>query len=109
VINLAHAYENVGRLDDAMPLAERVVSECELELGREHEKTLKAKFFLARQYWVNGRREEATKLLEEAATGYARNLGAEHPDTIAVRMVLSRVNEISDSEHGELCRVVRVK
>ena len=83
--NLAGAYEDVGRFDEAIELSERVLAEQERVLGPDHPKTLTVRNNLAGAYHSAGRCDEAIELLERVLVGSERVLGPDHPDTLMTR------------------------
>ena len=83
--NLAGAYEDVGRFDEAIELSERVLAEQERVLGPDHPKTLTVRNNLAGAYHSAGRFDEAIELLERVLVGSERVLGPDHPDTLMTR------------------------
>jgi tetratricopeptide (TPR) repeat protein len=112
--NLAYAYQDAGRVDDAIPLYERTLADREHVLGETHPDTLTARNNLAAAYQVGGRPDDAIPLLERTLADRARVLGETHPDTIGSRSNLAyaywaaeRLHEaipllertLADSEH----------
>ncbi|WP_328716154.1 tetratricopeptide repeat protein [Nocardia salmonicida] len=98
--NLAAAYKEVGRANEAIPLYEAVVTDCLRVLGAEHPSTLASRNNLAVVFQEVGRVNEAIALYEAVVTDRVRVLGAEHPDTLTGRSNLAaaykevgRVNE----------------
>ena len=83
--NLAGAYEDVGRFDEAIELSERVLAEQERVLGPDHPKTLTVRNNLAGAYHSAGRFDEAIDAWEELLLDCQRVLGADHPVTLTVR------------------------
>ena len=83
--NLAGAYEDVGRFDEAIELSERVLAEQERVLGPDHPKTLTVRNNLAGAYHSAGRFDEAIELLERVLVGSERVLDPDHPDTLGTR------------------------
>jgi len=53
--NLALTYQAAGRLDEAIPLLERTVTDCEQVLGETHPSTLTLRNNLAAVYQAAGR------------------------------------------------------
>jgi tetratricopeptide (TPR) repeat protein len=64
--NLANAYDEAGRRDEALKLREQVLPLRRKVLGPEHADTLKSMHNLANSYDEVGRLDEALKLREEA-------------------------------------------
>ena len=83
--DLAGAYEDVGRFDEAIELSERVLADQERVLGPDHPKTLTVRNNLASAYHSAGRFDEAIELLERVLVGCERVLGPDHPDTLMTR------------------------
>ena len=83
--NLAGAYEDVGRFDEAIELSERVLAEQERVLGPDHPKTLTTRGNLAGAYRSVGRFDEAIELFERVLADQERVLGPDHPDTLGTR------------------------
>ena len=83
--DLAGAYEDVGRFDEAIELSERVLADQERVLGPDHPKTLTVRNNLASAYRSVGRFDEAIELFERVLVGCERVLGPDHPDTLTVR------------------------
>ena len=83
--NLAGAYEDVGRFDEAIELSERVLAEQERVLGPDHPKTLTVRNNLAGAYHSAGRFDEAIELFERVLADQERVLGPDHPKTLTTR------------------------
>ena len=62
--NLAYAYQDAGRLDDAIPLLEQTLEDRTRILGTNHPSTLTSRNNLASAYRAAGRTEEAEVLFE---------------------------------------------
>ena len=60
--NLALAYRDAGRLDEAIPLFERTLADRERVLGETHPSTLTSRNNLAATYQHAGRLDEAEGL-----------------------------------------------
>jgi len=78
---LAGAYEQAGRLGEAIPLFERTVTDSERVLGGSHADTLAARMFLAGAYEQAGRLGEG----ERKVTELKQLRGPDHPDTLRSR------------------------
>jgi tetratricopeptide (TPR) repeat protein len=81
--NLALAYRDAGRLDEAIPLCERTLADRERVLDETHPDTLGSRNNLALAYRAAGRLDEAIPLLERALADRERVLGRDpprHPD-----------------------------
>jgi tetratricopeptide (TPR) repeat protein len=64
--NLAHAYQEAGRLAEALPLLERTLADFEQVLGPAHPDTLTSRGNLAAAYQAAGRTAEAEALRSQA-------------------------------------------
>ena len=80
--NVAVAYQEQGRFDDAVSLFEKVVEDRKRVLGEEHADTLQSVGNLAVSYIEVGRYQEAGLLLQPALKAQRRTLGREHEDTL---------------------------
>ena len=83
--NLASAYQDAGRLAEAIPLMERTLTDRERVLGEDHPRTLTSRNNLAHAYQDAGRLAEAIPLMERTLTDRERVLGDDHPDTLGSR------------------------
>ena len=83
--NLAGAYQESGRLDDAIPLFERNLEDSTRILGPHHPHTLASRHNLAGAYQESGRLDDAIPLLEQTLEDSTRILGPHHPHTLASR------------------------
>ena len=83
--NLAGAYRDAGRLEEAIPLLERTLADTERVLGETHPDTLRSRNNLAGAYRDAGRLEEAIPLLERTLADTERVLGETHPSTLTSR------------------------
>ena len=93
--NLAGAYCDAGRLDEAITLYEQTLEDRTRILGPHHPSTLTSRNNLAGAYCDAGRLDEAITLHEQTLTDYTRILGPHHPDTL-----LSRNNLASSYWHA---------
>ena len=82
---LASAYQDAGRLEEAIKLFERNRADRERVLGDTHQDTLAARNNLALAYRDAGRLEEAIPLSERNLADYERVLGDTHRHTLAAR------------------------
>jgi tetratricopeptide (TPR) repeat protein len=83
--NLATAYWDAGRTDEALNLYEHNLAARERVLGPDHPDTLQSRSALAASYWAAGRTDEAIPIYEQALAGQERALGSDHPDTLQSR------------------------
>jgi len=83
--NLAGAYRDAGRLDDAIPLYEQILEDSTRILGPDHPDTLISRNNLASAYQDAGRLDDAIALFEQTLQDSTRVLGPEHPDTLLSR------------------------
>ena len=83
--NLANAYRNAGRADEAITLHEQILATRERVLGPDHPDTLQSRNNLALAYRVAGRVDEAITLDEQTLAVRERVLGPDHPSTLASR------------------------
>ena len=83
--NLASAYQDAGRLDDAITLYEETLEDCIRILGPHHPDTLATRSNLAETYRAAGRLDQAIPLHEQTLKESVRILGPHHPDTLASR------------------------
>ena len=92
-VGLAGAYWSAGRLEQAVPLFERTLADCERILGADHPGTLTARGNLATAYRSAGRLEQAVPLFERTLADCERILGADHPGTLTARGNLATAYE----------------
>ena len=83
--NLAGAYQDSGRLTEAIALYEQVLNDRTRILGEDHPDTLISRDNLAGAYISAGRLTEAIALYEQVLHDRIRVLGEDHPDTLASR------------------------
>jgi hypothetical protein len=81
--DLARAYHQTGRVDDAIPLVEQVLAARERLFGADHPGTLASRNNLASAYRATGRAADAIPLFEENLAACERLFGADHPKTLA--------------------------
>ena len=89
--NLAGAYREAGRLEEAIALFEQVLTDRTRVLGEDHPHTLASRNNLACAYQEAGRLGQAIALYEQVLTDRTRVLGEDHPDTLASRNNLAYV------------------
>ena len=91
--NLAGAYQDAGRLDEAIPLLERTLADREQVQGETHPDTLTSRNTLARAYLAAGRLNEAIPLYERTLADLEQVRGETHPDTLTTRNNLAMAYE----------------
>jgi hypothetical protein len=93
--DLARAYHQTGRVADAIPLVEQVLTAREQLFGAEHARTLAARNNLASAYRATGRAADAIGLFEQNLAACERLFGADHPRTQASRRSLDLARQES--------------
>ena len=83
--NLAYAYRDAGRLDEAIALYEQTLEDRTRILGPHHPDTLISRNNLAGAYRDAGRLDEAIALYEQTLEDSTRILGPHHPRTLISR------------------------
>jgi eukaryotic-like serine/threonine-protein kinase len=83
--NLAMAYADAGRIEEAIKLHEAILKQGETRLGLDHPEILASRSNLATHYAKAGRIEEAIKLLEATLKQMETMLGPDHPNTLSCR------------------------
>ncbi|HEX8344626.1 MAG TPA: toll/interleukin-1 receptor domain-containing protein [Actinoplanes sp.] len=83
--NLANAYQDAGRTDEAIALHTRTLTDMERILGDDHPDTLTSRNNLANAFQQSGRTDEAIALHTRTLTDRERILGDDHPDTMQSR------------------------
>ena len=87
--NLAVAYQDAGRLDEAIALFEQNLDDRTRILGPHHPDTLTSRNNLAYAYRDAGRLDEAITLHEQNLEDSTRILGPHHPNTLISRNSLA--------------------
>ena len=82
---IACAYQEAGRITEAIALLEQVLSDSIHLLGEDHASTLSLRNNLANAYQEAGRITEATALHEQVLTDRIRLLGEDHASTLSSR------------------------
>ena len=82
---IACAYQEAGRITEAIALLEQVLTDCVRVLGEDHPNTLISRNNLANAYQEAGRITEATALHEQVLTDRIRLLGKDHASTLSSR------------------------
>ena len=83
--NLACAYQDTGRLNEAITLHQQTLENLTGILGPDHPSTLASRNNLAYAYQAAGRLDEAIALYEQTLEDRTRILGPHHPDTLISR------------------------
>ena len=83
--NLANAYQDAGRLNDAITLYEQTLDDRTHILGPRHPDTLLSRNNLAETYRAAGRLDEAITLHEQNLKDSEDLLGPHHPHTLLSR------------------------
>ena len=83
--NLAGAYQDAGRLDEAIALYQQNLNDCTRVLGPHHPDTLTSRNNLAGAYQDAGRLDEAIALYQQNLNDCTRVLGPHHPHTLTSR------------------------
>ena len=83
--NLAEAYCDAGRLDEAITLHKQNLKDHTRILGPHHPDTLTSRNNLASAYQDAGRLDDAITLYEQTLKDRTRILGPHHPDTLTSR------------------------
>ena len=87
--NLAGAYREAGRPNEAIDLHKQAVKNRTRILGEDHPHTLIARNDLAHAYQTAGHLNEAITLFTQNLQDSIRVLGKDHPDTLASRNSLA--------------------
>ena len=83
--NLANAYRDAGRLDEAITLHRQTLEDHTRILGPHHPNTLVSRNNLANAYQDAGRLDEAITLHKQTLEDRTRILGPHHPNTLVSR------------------------
>ena len=83
--NLAGAYQDAGRLDEAITLYQQTLEDRTRILGPHHPNTLTSRNNLAGAYQDAGRLDEAITLYQQTLEDRTRILGPHHPNTLTTR------------------------
>jgi tetratricopeptide (TPR) repeat protein len=83
--SLAAAYQDAGRVAEAIPLFEQTLAGRERLLGPDDPDTMRTQNDLARTYRAAGRVADAIPLVERTLAARVRLLGADHSSTLASR------------------------
>ncbi len=80
--NLAWAYVDAGRLDEALLLGEQTLEKRKVALGIDHADTLTSMNDLAGTYYAAGKLDQARQLWEQTLEKRKATLGPDHLDTL---------------------------
>ena len=83
--NLACAYQDTGRLNEAITLHQQTLENLTGILGPDHPSTLASRNNLVYAYQAAGRLDEAIALYEQTLEDHTRILGPHHPNTLTSR------------------------
>ena len=83
--NLACAYQDTGRLNEAITLHQQTLENLTGILGPDHPSTLASRNNLAYAYQAAGRLDEAIALYEQTLEDHTRILVPHHPNTLTSR------------------------
>ena len=89
--NLAYAYYDAGRLNEAIPLYEQTLEDRTRILGPHHPDTLISRNNLAGAYFQANQFDGAISLYKQNLKDCTHVLGLYHPDTLASRHILASV------------------
>ncbi|WP_129841049.1 FxSxx-COOH system tetratricopeptide repeat protein [Streptomyces sp. RFCAC02] len=87
--NLAVAYSQAGRTDEAIQLGVHILAARERTLPPDHPDTLLARANLAATYSQAGRADQAARMEEQVLAARERTLPPDHPDTLLARANLA--------------------
>jgi eukaryotic-like serine/threonine-protein kinase len=80
--NLAHIYQDAGRVAEALDLLGETLKRRTIKLGPDHPETITSKNNLAVVYQGAGRMTDALPLYQQALEQRRAQLGPDHPDTM---------------------------
>jgi len=83
--SLAAAYQDAGRIAEAIRLLEQTLARRERLLGPDDPDTMRSRNDLAHAYREAGRVADAVPLVKQTLAARERLLGADHPSTLASR------------------------
>jgi non-specific serine/threonine protein kinase/serine/threonine-protein kinase len=89
---LGEAYSSMTKIDDASPIAERLVELSVDQYGENHIETAQSRFLLAKLRRQEGRGEEALELTVQVLPVFERELGVEDPQTLRCVWYLAGIN-----------------
>ena len=100
--DLAGAYQDTGRLNEAIALYEQTLEDRTRILGPHHPDTLTARNDLANAYQAAGRLHDAIPLHEQNLKDRTRILGPHHPDTLTARNNLANAYQDAGRLHDAI-------
>jgi serine/threonine protein kinase/tetratricopeptide (TPR) repeat protein len=89
---LGNAYSSMTRLDEARPVAEKLVDLSVAHYGGDHIETAQSRFLLVKLLRQEGRAEEALGLAEQVLPVFERELGVEDAQTLRCVWYLAGIN-----------------
>ena len=101
---LANAMLLAGKMDEAMPMLEKVLELKESELGPDHEDTINAMSNLGRAYEESGQLEKGLALKERALRASESKLGHDHEQVLTTKNNLARAYHVA----GEVGKAIRL-
>ena len=90
-MNLARAYQDAGRLAEAVAITEETVKRQRAALGPDHPDTLQSLQGLARLYLDMGQAPRALAIAEDTFRKQEARLGPDHPNSLATKTLLARI------------------
>lgn len=87
--NVAGSYSDLGRMQEAIDLGEKVLEARQRTLGSEHPDTLGTMHNLAICYSDPGRMQEAIEMGQKFLEASQRTLRSEHPMTLRAMNILT--------------------
>ncbi len=102
--HLAGAYQDAGKLDQALPLLEETLKLRKAKLGPEHPDTLNSMNNLASLFWSMKDLDRSIPLFEKTLKKRISNLGQDHPSTLATKANLG----VNYRDAGRLNEAIRL-
>ena len=106
---LALAYQQTGKLPEAIALYERVRDAQIVKLGPDHPDTLYTLSSLGKAYHAAGKIREAIALLERVRNAQIATLGPDHPDILATLNVLASAYEAAGKFSEAIALLERIR
>jgi hypothetical protein len=95
----AKKLQDIGALDQALPVRRTLVRACAELHGETHANTLTAKNNLAGLLVTLGEKAEARELVTEVVAGYVAQFGPTHPHTLVAKENLALLTTSESAEH----------